>query len=110
MGKALETTISLSSAFARTFSTRGSWLDYSEYAVKYSRHAWVTVDGRRTLHQPTDHNALVVMEHFVGNSRSWRLVPDKTRPSFARRSMSSVVEHEVAMFANALAWPASRIV
>ena len=58
MGKALETTISLSSAFAHTCSTRGSWLDYFEYAVKFSRHAWVTVDGRRTSYQPSDDNAL----------------------------------------------------
>jgi hypothetical protein len=59
MGKALETTIRLSAAFAHTYSTRGNWLDYFEYAVKYSRHAWATVAGRRTLDQPSDENALV---------------------------------------------------
>jgi hypothetical protein len=110
METALETMISFSSAFAHTFSTRGSWLDYFKYAVKYSRHAWVTVGGRRTLHHPGDDNGFVVMDRFVGNSSSWRLLPDKTRPSFARWSMLSVVEHEVAMSANALAWPAIRIV
>jgi hypothetical protein len=68
MGKAPETTISLSRAFALMFSTRGSWLDYFKYAVRYSRHGWVTVGGRRTFYRPTDSIASVLRDYVDGGS------------------------------------------
>ena len=75
MVTAPETTTSPSSAIARTCSTRASWLDYFEYAVKYSRHGLVTVDGPRMCWSPTDGNpsvsgllAVVVENQVVGRS------------------------------------------
>jgi hypothetical protein len=65
MGTAPETTIRPSPAFAHMFSTRDSWLDYFKYAVKYSRHDWVTVDGLPTLCRPGDDNASVVRDHLL---------------------------------------------